>query len=204
MGLVAVLSLGGCGSNTQQDQLADAQRQEVERLRQENQGLTQARTDNEQVQKLRKENEELAKLRSQYQEAVRLRKENEQLRQQVAKISPNAGQGSAAAGGATSQAATATPEKEKAKGAPEEDLALNDGDDVMVDPKTLKTLLPDIDWDKLKRTEPIGVRALLEKDGFVITNTSQLREYGITNFVIRHQLPPPQPTAEAQAEPAAK
>ena len=67
----------------------------------------------------------------------------------------------------------------------------------VLDPKDLTQLLPNFDWDKLKRTEPIAVRALLEKDGVQITNAAQLREIGVTNFVIkRAQTPVKPPTPE--------
>lgn len=69
--------------------------------------------------------------------------------------------------------------------------ALNEGDDIMVDPLHLKDILPDFDWESLERKEPLAIRALLEKDGIPITNVSQLADYGITNFVIRRAIPPP-------------
>jgi hypothetical protein len=68
---------------------------------------------------------------------------------------------------------------------------LNEGDDILVDPKSLKQLLPDFDWEKLGRKEPIGIRSLIEKDGVVLTNALQLKEYGITNYVIQRAVVKP-------------
>lgn len=92
LALGAALAFGaaGCGvSSTEQTALAQ-DRQEIERLRQENQDLAKLRAENEEVQRLRKENQEISKLRGQYQELVRLRRENEQLRNQLAKLQSGA------------------------------------------------------------------------------------------------------------------
>jgi hypothetical protein len=183
-------ALSGCGSHDNSDPAAAAQSQEMERLRQENQDLAQVKTDNEEVRRLRKENQELPKLRSQYQEAGRLKKENEQLRQQIAKLTPAAGQLPVEApADAASAAATEKPKIDE--------LSLNDGDEVLVAPQYLKKLLPDIDWDKLDRKDPLGIRALIEKDGVQLTNAAQLHNYGITNFIIRRATPvSPAPPAD--------
>jgi hypothetical protein len=182
--------LSGCGSNPNQDPAVVAQTQEIEKLRQENQSLEPARAQNEEVQRLKKENQDLPKLRSQYQEAGRLKKENEQLRQQIAKISPAALTNSASAGQSAATQSSTDAAKEKSK---VEEFALNEGDEIMIDPKLLKQIAPEVDWDKLDRKAPLGVRALLEKDGIQLTNALQLHEYGITNFVIRRAPPPPPP-----------
>jgi hypothetical protein len=178
----------GCNSNPGEDPALKAQNQEMEQLRQENQSLAQVKAYHEEVERLRKENQDLPKLRSQYQEVGRFQKENEQLRQQIQKISPSAATQKVAAVTGTSGSVheqAQEPDKEKAG----EEFALNDGDDVMVDPKQLKQLLPDFDWEKLGRKEPLGIRALIEKDGIQLTNALQLQEYGITNFVIQRAAP---------------
>ena len=82
------LLLPGCtGSQTDQTVLAQ-EKEEIERLRKENQDLSKLRSENEEVQRLRKDNQEIFKLRAQYQELLRLRKENEQLKSQLSKIQP--------------------------------------------------------------------------------------------------------------------
>jgi hypothetical protein len=63
----------------------------------------------------------------------------------------------------------------------------------MVDPQYLKQLLPNFDWEKLGRKEPLGIRSLLEKDGTQITNVEQLKDYGLTNYIIRRAPPAPPP-----------
>jgi predicted small lipoprotein YifL len=198
LGLLALLLmtatfLTGCGSKGTQDQAAVAQNQERERLQAENQDLPGVTAENQEVQRLKKENQDLPKLRSQYQEAARLRKDNEQLRQQIAKISPAAASNQVAA----ALAALATQPTNAVAGAQDEST-LNEGDEVMIEPKYLKQLLPDVDWDKLGRREPLGVRTILEKDGVQITNVSQLKDYGLTNYTIRRAPPLPQPPAPAQ------
>jgi hypothetical protein len=184
----AIAWLTGCGSGGVHDQAVAAQNQEKERLLAENQDLAQVKADNEEVQRLKKENQDLAKLRSQYQEAGRLRKDNAQLRDQVAKLTPKTAGGQAggtdsAAAAAASAAAAA--DAQKAKEMAQSANTINEGDEVLIDPKSMKQLVPDIDWEKLDRKEPIGVKALLEKDGIQITNIDQLKEMGLTNYIIR-------------------
>jgi hypothetical protein len=197
--LVPMLAMSACNSNNQQDPGVAALGQEAEKLRQENQDLAQVRTENEEVQKLQKENQDLPKLRSQYQEAARLKKDNEQLRQQVAKLSAAAGQTNTAA---ALPATDLTNQVEKVK-PPGDELTLNEGDDILIEPRFLKQLLPDIDWSKMDRKEPLGVRALIEKDGLQLTNAAQLHEYGITNFIIKRAVVLPQPQ-QGQETPESK
>lgn len=185
----------GCGPDAAQEQHIAAQRQEVERLRAENQDLPQVRTENAEVQQLKRENQELPKVRSQYQEAARLRKENEQLRQQVTKLSPAGSAATNAAALAGAAGHTGHSDKEGEGTGANSDVAqaegaINDGDDIMVDPKALKQLLPDFDWEKFNRKEPVAIRSILEKDGLQITNVAQLKEFGITNFTIQKAVPP--------------
>jgi hypothetical protein len=189
LALAPALFLSGCGPAPGPDPAASAQQQEIERLRAENQELPQARAENQEVQRLKLENQDLAKVRSQYQEASRLRKENEQLRQQVAKIAPAGGTAAQAAspgmaGGAAPGQAPKTGDAEGEEVA-QEAGAINEGDEILVDPKYLKELMPDFDWEKMERKDPVNVRALLEKDGEIISNVSQLHQYGLTNFIIR-------------------
>jgi predicted RNase H-like nuclease (RuvC/YqgF family) len=84
--IVVGLSMAGCGPSQAEQAALQQQKQEMERLRAENQDLAKLREANQEVQRLRKENQELAKLRGQYQQLQQLRKENEQLRNQLAKV----------------------------------------------------------------------------------------------------------------------
>ncbi len=201
--LAPVLILSACGPTAGPDPAAAAQQEEIERLRAENQALPQARSENEEVQRLNKENQDLAKLRSQYQEASRLRQENEKLRQQAAKIAPTAGAAPAQGGlppspsGVLAPGQGAAQEEQALVEVAQEPGALNEGDEILVEPKYLKALMPDFDWENMERKEPLAIRSLLEKDGEMLTNVSQLSEFGITNFVVRRALPdtnaPPKP-----------
>ncbi|MFO1498609.1 MAG: hypothetical protein U1G07_09490 [Verrucomicrobiota bacterium] len=186
--LGVALLLNACGSGQNPDPTAVALTQEKQRLETENQELGQMRADNEEVKRLKQENQDLPKLRSQYQEANRLRKENDQFRQQVAKLAP-AGATNLTAAVADVHAATQLAQQDsadKSNDAAAAEGAINDGDNILIEPKHLKQILPDFDWDKSERTQARGVRALLEqRDGVRITNISQLIEAGITNFVIQ-------------------
>jgi hypothetical protein len=197
--LLPILAITGCGSGPSQDPAAAAQTQEIEKLKAENAALPQVRTEHEEVQRLRQENQELPKLRNQYQEASRLRKENEQLRLQVAKLAPAStnqqAAASAAAAGANPQLALQDKPKELTV---EEVNTLHEGDEILIEPKYLKQLLPDFDWEKLGRKEPLAIRSLLERDGVQITNAAQLREFGVTNFTIQRAVV----SASTNAEPA--
>lgn len=81
--LFLFLGAGCAGSSSENP--TSAEREEIERLKAENQELPKLRAENEEVQRLRRENQDIPKLRAQYQELVRLKKENEQLRSQLAK-----------------------------------------------------------------------------------------------------------------------
>jgi hypothetical protein len=194
----AILAVSGCSSKDAADPQTAALGQERDRLLAENQGLAQARIDNEEVQRLKKDNSELAKLRSRYQESGRLKKENEQLRQQWAKLAPNNPAAKAAAADAAAAAGAATADGEKPKPVVADENTINEGDEIMIDPKHLKALMPDFDWEKLGRKEPLSVRALMEKDGIQLTNVSQLSEYGLTNWVIRRAPVTNAPAAQPQ------
>jgi hypothetical protein len=179
-GLAVLPVISGCGPSAPDPQTI-ALTQERDRLLADNQHMEQVRAENEEVQRLKRENQDLPKLRSQYQHAARLKKENEQLRQQVARLAARA---------------TAAQNPGRATAAPP---PANPGDEILLEPKHLKALLPDFDWDKLERKEPLSVRSLLEKDGVQITNISQLREIGLTNYVI--QRAPPTPVTNEPAQP---
>jgi hypothetical protein len=194
LGLAALPA--GCGPRGNPEAATAALKQERDRLQAENQALPAVKVENQEVRRLRQENQDLPKLRSQYQETSRLRTENEHLRQQIAKISPAAATNLAAAlaasrapGGGV-QPGSQPAEEPAQEVAPDENI-LNEGDEILVDPPALRQLLPDIEWEKLGRKEPLNVRSLLEKDGVQITNIQQLAEYGLTNYVIRRAPAPP-------------
>jgi hypothetical protein len=205
-GLLSACLLGllaGCGSDGQAPDRVAQQEEEIRRLQQENELLPQARAENEEVQRLRRENQELPKLRSQYQEMTRLQQENQQLAQQLARVRPRAdGPGSTPAGAAGDVAVPAgafppppaPPDGGGGEGEGEvmdESLMLGEGDEILVAPMEMEQILPGFDWESLDRQEPIGVRALLERDGVQLTNMLQLKEYGLTNFMIRRAQPVP-------------
>jgi len=192
--------VAGCNLHQDADPNAAAQAQERERLLAENQALPDVRVEHEEVQRLAKENQELPKARNQYQEAARLRKENEQLRQQLAKLTPASTNSSAADTHLATPPSGPLAQVPKDKRALEEG-ALNEGDDIMVEPKYLKLILPDYDWERLGRKEPLGIKGLLEKDGVQITNAVQLQEYGITNYVIRRAHPQAAPPVPSVPQP---
>lgn len=174
----------GCSSNEAQLELDKAQHAEIERLQAENLALDQVRAENVEVKRLRVENQELPKARSQYQEAGRLKKENEQLRQQVAKLASARGAAAASPAAQGASSAVAGPVGGESAAA----LAagnIDEGDEILVEPKYLKELLPEFDWEKMDRKEPLSVRPLLEKDGILITNVSQILEFGLTNYTVR-------------------
>jgi hypothetical protein len=181
----ALLS-GGCSNNQQAS--VGQNTQEIDRLRAENQDLGKLRAENQEVQRFQKENQDIHKLRGQNQELSRARKENDDLRRQAAKF-----------GLARSGASSLTPEIQAQQAAAllhqnptdanlqtiEEKDTPQEGDEILIEPKFLAALLPDIDWTKLNRTEPIGVKTLLDQQKIVITNYQQLVNLGITNYVIR-------------------
>jgi|GEM_PF-1172099 len=169
---------------------------EIERLRQENQDLAKLREENEETQRLRKENQDIHKLRGQYQELGRVRKENEELKKQAAKLGVASAQSLTPAQLGTLRpdenylSNTGKPFGERAategqtSTTNETDLP-QEGDEIMVDPKFLAVLLPDIDWTKLNRTEPINIKGILESQNIVLTNYQELIGRGITNYVVR-------------------
>jgi hypothetical protein len=201
--LVATM-LAGCGSNPQDQERVARQEQEISQLQFENEALPKARAENEEVQRLRRENQDLPKLRNQYQEMSRLQKENEQLAQQLARVSPRAAADAGPLPGVAAGAPGAIPGQPSPtatagedEGLVPQDMPIEEGDEILVSPQELGQVLPGFDWENLERKEPIGVRALLEKDGFQLTNVLQLQELGLTNFIIQRVKPqspaPPAP-----------
>jgi hypothetical protein len=64
-----------------------------------------------------------------------------------------------------------------------------EGDEILLEPKSLAKLLPEFNWEALERKEPIAVRALLEQHGIVFTNYQELASRGITNYIIQRNRP---------------
>jgi cell division protein FtsB len=194
----------GCSPAPESSADNSPQQEEVARLQQENQALPAARSENEELHRLKTENQELPKLRSQYQEMGRLKKENEQLAAQLAKLRPRGAAPQSATGvdgqpgAGAAVAASHAPSGPEQEAEPVGEREILEEDEIWIEPQDLKIILPQFDWDKMQRTEPITVRNLLEKDGVVITNTAQLREMGLTNFVIKR---PPQPAASESQPP---
>jgi TolA-binding protein len=169
-------------------------RQELEQLRQENDALQQLAGDHEEAQRLRKENQEIHQLRAKNQEVVRLRSENDQLRAQIARSGNAAAAAAAAAANRPAAAPAAQPVAVAGAvppGANEADIPM-EGDEIFIQPQLLGLLIPQIDWSKVERTEPVGVKGLLDQHGIVLTNYQQLHQIGITNYVIQRKGQPQQ------------
>lgn len=196
----------GC-SKTQQ--AADSESsQEIARLREENQDLEKLRADNQETQRLRKEAQDIHKLRGQYQELSRARKENEDLKKQMTKLGLPTDIAAPALIRAGSpalqvQTAAATAQPSQSSEEPAQEVVIDkdtpqEGDEIFVEPKFLAVLLPDIDWSKLNRAEPIGIKSLLEQQGIVLTNYQELVSRGITNYTVHRNYAT---TPAAQTEP---
>ena len=194
--VAASLVWAGCGANDAQQQASAQANEEIARLRDENQDLEKLRNENHEVQKLRKENQDIHKLRGQFQDIARLRKESDQMRGQIAKFPAAAGQG-AAAGALNSPESTARAPGALAQTAggvlgsalPLDPNIPQEGDEIFIEPKQLAKLLPEMDWSKVERTQPVGVKALLDQRGITFTNYLQLAAYGITNYSIQRAAP---------------
>jgi hypothetical protein len=175
----------GCGSGGHDlDQQAARQEAEIRRLQEENQAIPQARAENEELKKLRSANQELPRLRSQHQEIARLNKENEQLEQQLARLRQRSGQAPAPA---PAVAVAPPPEVLQSESAalPAEDPLLHEGDEILVPPQELQRIMPHVNWDNLDPNQAVAIRSLIEADGVPLTNVAQLRQLGLTNFVIK-------------------
>ncbi|MBM3840829.1 MAG: hypothetical protein FJ398_23305 [Verrucomicrobia bacterium] len=198
----SALWLGGCSDGNVSQQRAQ-QSQELAKLRDENKEVQRFRTENKELPRLRKENAELPQLRGQADEIEKLRKDNDRIKNEIAELSKARRQSQQAALQAQ-QAQQAAAALAQARGALQSGGATNvndpnipqEGDELYVDPKFLTKILPDIDWSKLQRKEPLNIKGLLEQQGFVLTNYQQLIELGITNYSVRHA-PKPPPTAPA-------
>lgn len=196
--VACALLAGGCDGTPRAS--VSQNNPEIERLREENENLEKLRADNEESQRLRKENQDIHKLRGQYQELAQVRKEHDDLQKQMAKL----GMPSARTLTATAQAVSTTKSDQQVaslseqppSGAEASQPVINEkdlpqeGDEVYVEPKFLAVLLPDIDWTKLDRTEPIAIQGLLGQQGIVLTNYQELISRGITNYVVRRASKP--------------
>lgn len=191
--LVWVVWLAGCGRADIQQQRAQ-QAQELEKLREENKQVQKLRAENKELPRLRRDQEELPKLRGTPEEIERLRKENDRIQSEIAELAKSRNQRLQAA----QQARQATASPAGLAGAnPTGQAGINvtnvddpniprEGDEILIDPKFLAKLLPQFDWSKLERKEPLAVKALLEQQGIVLTNYQQLIGLGVTNYVIQH------------------
>ena len=191
--------LAGCGASDAQKQTAVQEQQELEQLRQAKQEAEKLRAENREAVRLRRDNEEIKKLKSVPEEMAKLRQENDQLRLQVTQAqqakaqirvaNPQANNPAPAPGGVTPPPVIAP------GGIGPADIPLS-GDEIFLDPRQLSKILPQFNWETLERKEPIGVKALLEQQGIVITNYNQLRALGLTNYSIRRIIPPSPPPGQ--------
>lgn len=192
--------LVGCGNPAPANPQTSSE--EVQRLRAENQDVAKLRRENQELPRLRKDNDEIQKLRSVPQELAALRKENDDLRLASGKpraqfanpalIDPATGKPLSSDSSIAGQAGDAPqPTNSVAAVGPDDPL---EGDEILIDPKLLGRLLPGFDWDKLERKEPVAIKSLLDQQGIVLTNYQQLRDFGITNYIIQRN--PPKPATE--------
>ena len=197
----AAIWLAGCGNANFEQQKAQ-QAQEIEKLREENKELQKLRAENKELPRLRADKEELSKLRGTTDEIERLRKDNTRIQSEIAELAKarnqrlQAAQQARAAGALPVGQAGANPGGQTGVNIPnlEDPNVPREGDEILIDPKFLSKLLPQFDWSKLERKEPLAVRALLEQQGIVLTNYQQLITLGVTNYVIQHA-PKPVPPA---------
>ena len=198
----AVLWLAGCGNANIEQQKAQ-QAQEIEELRDENKEVQKLRAENKELPRLRADEKELPKLRETTGEIERLRKDNARIQGEIAEVAKARNERLQAAQQARSPGALPTGPAGANPGGlaginaatVEDPNVPREGDEILIDPKFLGKLLPQFDWSKLERKEPLAVRALLEQQGIVLTNYQQLITLGVTNYVIQHgrkPLPPPQ------------
>ena len=198
----AAVWLAGCG-NAHVEQQKAQQAQEIERLRDENKEVQKLRAENKELPRLRADKDELPKLRGTTDEIERLRKDNARIQGEIAEVAKARNERLQAAQQARSPGALPTGPAGANPGGlaginaatVEDPNVPREGDEILIDPKFLGKLLPQFDWSKLERKEPLAVRALLEQQGIVLTNYQQLITLGVTNYVIQHRprpLPPPQ------------
>ena len=191
--------LAGCGAHVEQQKAEQAQA--MEKLREENKEVQKLRAENKELPRLRADKEELPKLRGTTDEIERLRKDNARIQGEIADLAKTQKERLLAAQQARAASALPVgPGGANAGGPAGISAALVDdpnvpreGDEILIDPKFLGKLLPQYDWSKLERKEPLAVRALLEQQGIVLTNYQQLITLGVTNYVIQHGPRPPPP-----------
>lgn len=196
--LTSALFLAGCGSGSSQTSSPE-QEAELKRLRQENEEISKLRAENKELPRLRRDNQEIERLKGSTEEIARIRLENESLQRDLTGLTEQAkraaedqrqallanaaqatGLGAIAGGGAGT---TGTPE------AADPNLPL-ETDEILIEPRLLSKILPDFDFSKLERKEPVAVKALLDQQGIVLTNYQQLIELGITNYIIQKDAHP--------------
>lgn len=187
--------LGGCGVGGQQQTARDETRQELEKVQQENRELPKLRAENRELPRLRKDNQEIQNLRTNAQELARARQENELLKKQVAEASQQRGNRTLAANPQSpgplasptqsgGLAATGTPGSPAEAPVADPNLP-QEGDQILIEPRLLAKLLPDFDWSKIERKDPVVVNNILEQQGIVLTNYQQLIGLGVTNYIVQ-------------------
>lgn len=194
--LGGALWLAGCSGGNGEQQRAQ-QAQELTSLREENKEMQKLRTENKELPRLRKEQEELPQLRGNAEELEKLRKDNDRIRTEITNFAKLRLEKDRQAAAQRAQQAAAVAQVRGAMQAGV--MATNvadpsvpqEGDEILIDPKFLAKILPQFDWSKLERKEPVAVRALLEQQGISLTNYQQLTTLGITNYVIQHAPKPP-------------
>lgn len=203
--LASGLVMSGCGNGNLEHQKVQ-QGQELSRLRDENKEVQKLRVENKELPRLRKDQEELSKLRGTGDEIAKLKKENDLIRTQVVELAKTQTQRRQTAAEQARQAAinaAGIAAKQPGQGgliatnSPDPNIP-QEGDEIFVDPKFLAKILPQFDWSKLERKEPIAVKALLDQQGIRLTNYQQLIELGVTNYVVKHGPRPPAPAPAPQ------
>jgi flagellar biosynthesis GTPase FlhF len=187
----SALWLAGCSGGNVEQQRAQ-QSQQLAQLREENKEVQKLRVENKELPRLRKDNAEIPQLRGQADEIEKLRKDNDRIKNEIADLGKARRQSQQAALQAQ-QAQQAAAALAQARGALQSGATNafdpnipQEGDELYVDPKFLAKILPEFDWSKLQRKEPVNVKGLLEQQGIVLTNYQQLIELGITNYSVRH------------------
>lgn len=196
--LSSVLWLAGCSGGNVEQQRAQ-QSQELAQLREQNKEVQKLRVENKELPRLRKEHEELPQMRGQSDEIEKLRKDNDRIRAEIAAFDKaRREKGLQAAQQARQAAASAQQIQGRATilpGVTATNVAdanvPQDGDEIFIDPKFLAKILPQIDWSKLERKEPVAIKGMLEQQGIILTNYQQLIDFGITNYTVRHGYKPP-------------
>ena len=200
LALIGSVFLIGCGSGKTQDTLAK-QKAELEKLQAERKEAVKLRAENRELARLRRDNEEIENLKNSAAEIARLQTENDNIRKDILAVTEQtkkarqqmleAQQAAAAAAGQVGGVAG-----DVAGGVADSNIP-REGDEILIEPRLLANILPSFDWEKIERTQPIAVRALLEQQGIILTNYQQLIEMGVTNYVIQNT-PPSDPNQVTQ------